>query len=429
MAFSRVFFPTVTLSALLIAPLSSRAQPGLSEAELSRWAAELGSRQFAVRQNATRRLIAAGPAAASHLATAIETGDAEVRSRGLRVLVEQSLTPRADLRQPAKEALERLAASVNPSVAQSARGALDKLRDVTARLAAAELTRLGASVMPRPNTNPPTYAVQIGEVWTGGDAGLALLADLGNVIWLSIENAPLSDDCLPHIARLTKLQNLYLGTTPLSGNGLAQLAPLESLQYLSVKQLPIDDRKLAELPDFPQLGQLGLDRTLITDAGLAEMARYQALHTLWLDYTPVTDAGLVHLQPLVSLRALYLAGTQSAGPGLASLKQLPALRSLSLKGARLGPDSLRQLGQIEQLESLGLDNTNVTDSQLADLRSLARLRVLWLNRTPVTDAGLKELTALTRLSAVYLTGTKVSSDAISELKQAMPQLQIEASVR
>lgn len=419
----RVRVIALSVSAIVAFVRFAPANDVASDADLARWGTELANGEFQVRQNATRQLAEAGSAALPTLAKAVQVGDSEVRRRAVRAVMEQCLGPRHSERQPARELLDELASSDDAEVARVAQNAVTSLREATANLAAAELTRRGAVVMPETNSYIGIYKVQIPQSWSGGDDGLAMLAELGQVTWLSIENAPLTDEALPHIAKLTSLQTLYLGQSRMSGKGLAQLAPLSSLRYLSLRRLPVEDRHLAELPKFPQLMSLGLDSTLISDAGLALVARQEALQQLWLDGTRITDVGLKELRPLANLRALYLPGTRVAGPGLADLQPLANLRYLSLRGVKFEAKSLTHVASLTQLESLGLDNSDVGDDHLASLAGLSQLRVLWLSNTAVTDEGLKHLKGLTRLQIVYLTGTKVTAPAVEELKKSLPQTQ------
>ena len=412
---------------LFIAPgVSAQAQP--AEDSLARSIVDLKSDEFQLRQRATKELEIAGPAAVPLLAEAVKSSDKEVRARAIGILLAQASSKEPQRRDTARAALVELSSSANRTVSQAAWAALISARDGGAAVAAAELTRLGAMVekasVPGDNTGPPHYNVMIRQAWTGGDKGLALISELGNVPFLTMENAPLHDNCLVHVAKLTGLTRLYIGSTKITGSGLAMLAPLVKLQQLSLRELPIDDAKLARLPSFENLRYLGLDGTQVTDRGLKELARFPQLQMLWLNQTRVSDAGLVHLKALPELYTLFLAGTKVSGPGLAELRNLPRLNYLSLKGNKLDQGSVRLLGQLEQLETLGLDETNVTDDQLAALTGLTRLRRLYLTKTDITDAGLEYLKDLPQLETVYVGETQVSAEGIDKLRKVRPSYDV-----
>jgi len=408
--------------AALVGGRAASAEKG--PVDLQQCVANLGSSDFTVRQLATQHLQEAGVGAIPLLAEAMSSGDREVRSRSLQILLSHALSLQYERRDRAMAALRTLANGDDSRLAEVAQGTLDKVRDVAASLATSELGRLGATVMPVENSDPPQYNVQIRQTWAGGDERLALLQDLGIVPWLSLENAPVGDAALAHVARLRSLDKLYLGSSLLTGRNLPELAPLSRLQYLSLKQLPIDDAKLRALPRFNDLRYLGLDGTQITDEGLKELARFPLLQTLWLDQTNITDAGLVHLKPLSNLRSLFIPGTRTAGPGLAELKHLPSLTYLSLKGTKQTTESLKQLGTLTQLETLGLDNTNITDEQIRHLAGLTKLRILWLSNTDITDQAIEPLSKLTDLQVLYLTATQVSADGSDQLRRALPKCHI-----
>lgn len=390
---------------------------------------QLGSSDFTARQQAAAQLELAGVESIPLLTkTAIEA-DAEIRARAQTILLANAFSSSAEMREAVRRSIREHGQLLYSHGAGQEQAALRRIREALASAATAELARRGAMVMPVQNGPPLNYSVQIGQTWTGGNERLALLADLGDIPWLSVENARLSDAALAHIARLTGLTRLFLGSSGISGSGLAQLAPLKKLQYLSLKQLPINDARLAGLPDFPDLQYLGLDGTRIGNEGLKKVASYRQLQVLWLDNTAVTDAGLIYLQSLTSLRTLYLPGTSTAGPGLAELRHLPSLMSLSLKGVKLTSDSLKHVAQLEQLESLGLDQTNVTDDQLAALAGLARLRIVWLSGTQVSDAAVEHLKAIRSLEVVHLSDTQVSSEGAAELQHALPNCQVMTASR
>src|SRR5438045_3254812 len=240
-----VLFPPQRFSLLFIAVLTATAITTAARAgdNFARLVAELVSSDFATRQQATAALAEAGSDAFGPLEVAAASSDAEIRRRVLSILFANSLSGRADCKAMAQDALQRVAASSSPPAAAAAHETLDRVREVVAGNAVAELTRLGATIMPVQSGEPLVFNVQIRQTWSGGDVGLSLLQHLREVPWLSLENSPVSDAALVHIAKLGRasygLSKLYLGSSQITGSGLARLAPLESLQYLSLKQLPI----------------------------------------------------------------------------------------------------------------------------------------------------------------------------------------------
>src|SRR5439155_20258225 len=131
--------------------------------------AELGSGDFAARQRATAALADAGADAMVQLERAAGSTDAEVRRRALSILFAHSLGSLADCKELARGALERVSNSSVSPAATAARETLDRIREVVASTAAAELTRLGATVMPVQTGEPLVFNVQIRQTWNGGD--------------------------------------------------------------------------------------------------------------------------------------------------------------------------------------------------------------------------------------------------------------------
>lgn len=394
---------------------------------------QLTSPNFAIRQQATSDLEKLGPRAIPLLAEAAAASDSEVRIRATNILLSSRISSSLESRQSVRRALSELTASDDPIKRDRAKATLARVNQAAAITAAAELTRLGAILSPIPGGSAGAYSVQIGAKWTGGSEPLSLLSELVDVPWLSLENSPLDDEALPHIARLGESgkgpTRLYLDSSRIVGAQLKLLAPLHRLIHLSLRQLPITDQHLAELPPFAELQNLGLDGTRITDAGLLHVSRYSHLQMIWLNDTQVTDQGLTHLQPLNELRTLQLPGTRCSGPGLTILAQLPSLTYLSLRGVSLQPNSLKHIAAIRQLEQLGLDQTNVADDQLKHLTGLAKLRTLWLSGTPVGDPGLEHLRSLRALTTLHLSETQVTPEGTSELQRSLPQCHITTSNR
>lgn len=82
------------------------------------------------------------------------------------------------------------------------------------------------------------------------------------------------------------------------------------------------------------------------------------------------------------------------------------------------------LPKLTKLENLFLGKTQITDAGLEHLRGASELKTLSLNGTQVTDAGLKPLAGLKNLKTLNLQDTKVTSTGITELRQALPGVNI-----
>ena len=84
---------------------------------------------------------------------------------------------------------------------------------------------------------------------------------------------------------------------------------------------------------------------------------------------------------------------------------------------------------LEKLTSLDLGGTQITDAGLKELAKLKQLEGLSLNDTKITDAGLKELVKLQKLTTLYLGTIKITDAGMAELKKALPNCEIDHSIR
>lgn len=141
------------------------------------------------------------------------------------------------------------------------------------------------------------------------DAGLAQLAglkhlrilDLGRGIivedytYRASEGRPLTDACLPHLAKLVNLRELCLAGSMVTDDGLAQLAGLTELESIDLSETQVTDAGLARLLVFPNLESVALRKTVVTDAGLEILKKLPKLKTLDVDDSQVTHSALVKL--------------------------------------------------------------------------------------------------------------------------------------
>ena len=97
---------------------------------------------------------------------------------------------------------------------------------------------------------------------------------------------------------------------------------------------------------------------------------------------------------------------------------------LKLGETEVSDAALTQVAKLKNLQKLHLEETKVTDAGLKQLKGLANLEYLNLYGTAITDAGLAELAGIKNLKTVYLWQTKVTEQGITNLKKAMPKLEV-----
>ena len=115
------------------------------------------------------------------------------------------------------------------------------------------------------------------------EAGLAHLAEMPQLQWLSFSGPNPTDTWLEHIKGLTHLQGLKL-------YGCDQ----------------ITDTGMENLQGMVHLENLDLSGTKITDAGLTYLSGMTKMQYLYVQSTNITDAGLTHLERLTQLEQLVL---------------------------------------------------------------------------------------------------------------------------
>ncbi len=130
---------------------------------------------------------------------------------------------------------------------------------------------------------PVALNLSYGKSFTA--AGMAHLSGLKNLDSINLNNVPVTDDFLPHLAKLPALRVLYLSGTKVTDAGLAHLAGMKSLEDLSIG------------------GDAGSD---ITDAGLAHLKNLTNLRDLSIYSKKITPAGYAHVAAMTELKALHI---------------------------------------------------------------------------------------------------------------------------
>ena len=88
-------------------------------------------------------------------------------------------------------------------------------------------------------------------------------------------------------------------------------------------------------------------------------------------------------------------------------------------------NDIKKLSSLKNLTRLNLEKTNITDGALMHLKNLPNLEQVNLYGTNITDKGLKELAKCPHLKVIYLWQTKTTAAGIDQLKEALPNVQID----
>lgn len=202
---------------------SSRQSPALTETQ--RWIAELGSPDYRTRETAMQQLIAAGPKVIEAMGKAAQTEDLEVAYRCVGVLrsLLESNDPTAQ--QQADRALESLAAKKTTVVANLATDARAVYLSTRQDRAIEQLRRLGAVVLVGvPEADNRALYVRINKDWRGHAADFDLLAQVPDLVRLSIYGVTLDEAAVQTIGQLSQLTTLDLYGTGVSTEAAQKLA-------------------------------------------------------------------------------------------------------------------------------------------------------------------------------------------------------------
>lgn len=114
----------------------------------------------------------------------------------------------------------------------------------------------------------------------------------------------------------------FRGIEQIEDEDLAILKLLPGLRGLYLNQTPISDAGLKHVAGLKRLIVLGLTGTKITDAGLKELAGLQNLELLQLSDTAITDVGLKEVAKFKKLRRLLVTNTRVTEGGIGELKEV-----------------------------------------------------------------------------------------------------------
>ncbi len=202
------------------------ASPPLDEAALQQLVHDLGHQRFSIREEAQRKLQAAGAAAVPQLGEAARSGQLEAVVRSMRVLAAWAEDDHPEFSQPARAMLTDLAKHRVNVAGERAASILSVLAIRDEEHAREQVLRLGAVYGTRRNVNQGAVEsshLVLARGWRGDVEGLKWLERIPTVDYVSFRTQPLSDDIVPYLASLRHLQKLELYGTKLSPEGLQRL--------------------------------------------------------------------------------------------------------------------------------------------------------------------------------------------------------------
>lgn len=194
---------------------------------------------------------------------------------------------------------------------------------------------------------------------------------------------------------ITKLNvpGVILKRSRITNSGLHKMRDMP-LRYLNLEQTPIDDSAIPHIAKFKEMKFLGLSETGVTDDGITRLSGLRAITGLELDGVDrITDKGLASIvEQWPDMQNLNLANTSVTKQGILELEKLPNLRSLALARLLLSDDAMRVVLSLSKLEVLSLIEVEFAPEFLEQIPKMPSLRLLSIGCLPgVDDKGYAEL--------------------------------------
>jgi hypothetical protein len=175
------------------------------------------------------------------------------------------------------------------------------------------------------------------------DAELKMLCDLPNLTQLNLNKAAsVTPAGLAPLARLARLEVLYLQETPAGDAGLAHARNLHGLKEIWIQNTGITDASISWIASNPKLTHLDLDWAHITDKSAPLLAKLENLEVLALRDTQITSRGLADIARLPRLTHLYLMRTAVDDEGLMHLAKIESLSNLDVRLTRVTAEGVEQ---------------------------------------------------------------------------------------
>src|SRR5450631_2739790 len=290
------------------------------------------------------------------------------------------------------------------------------------------ITELGGAVTR--NTQGLVTAISLRGTWVT-DTGLRRLNRYSALSVLDLSLTHITDGGMQEIKNLRGIIDLSLYFAEyVTDEGVAAIKDWKRLKRLNLHGTKAGDTALEHIAGLTLLESLDVGSTLMTDVGLERLTSLTNLRALTMGGNELGDAGMQALRQMPDLTYLDLSGRQGndknvwsiamSNPGLQAVLTLKNLRELrfsclstavGVEGAKLGEVStlsvtqkwLEQLKSLPSLERLKLQGCGrINDEAVAALIAMPSLREVDLKGTAITEKGADLLRAAKPGAVVYV---------------------------
>jgi hypothetical protein len=281
-----------------------------------------------------------------------------------------------------------------------------------------------------------------------------ILVTCPNLTQVQTQYNRFGDDIWGQLSTARKLAKVVFqfDSVPVTGVGISKLNAA-SITTLFLNSLPITDEALPEIATLTKLEELFLEEAKVTDAGLQALSSLKQLKILHLHNTGITAAGFTAFKgcPIINLsygRTASEVAVQAAEVAIlfpkieglklpresvpttedwtAIAKSFPKLSRVSLDSHKFADTHLEGIDALPELSELDLHYAKITDAGVAKLALLKKLHWLAIYESQITDAALEILSGMKKLKTLKLPkpGNGVTEEGVAKFKKQRPDVKL-----
>lgn len=186
---------------------------------------------------------------------------------------------------------------------------------------------------------------------------------------LLAENGAIESRHFASLARLPRLEALFISANPISDAGLSALRDHRFLHTLEIRDTQISNDAIDTIVSLRHLHCLDVPNTMIDEVGIREICNAPLLQSLALDPSQIGPVSVQALSGKAGLQEIYLYGLPSMDQ-IDSLSELPDLKELVIIDGELGPNHAEILSKFPRLRHIrGVGVSEAFKSALMDIRT------------------------------------------------------------